>query len=144
MDIINEAIFGHTTINPVFIRTYYSNKYCSGIKQWVAEITGIDKSFGLKREFLKKQSGAFKVEDFQEIHFILKTGKIYQFNNLYVSQGHYTSGFMATCENNKEIITLEKEEVRRLFRMPVKNWNVKAIIIDKSENKNYAKDDVSF
>jgi len=144
MDLINEAIYGHTVINPVYIRTYHSASLFKDVKQWVAEITGIDEKFGMKREFLKKQSAPYKVADFQEIHFILKSGKIYQYNNLYVAQGHFTSGFIGINANQTEILTLEKEEVRRLLRMPVKNWKVTAVTVLKSEDFNYADDEIPF
>lgn len=139
MDAINEEILGHSIISPKLITTYLDK--ISKTKQWVAEIKGIDKTFGFSREFIKQFKNDYR-PDFHICYYELRPGKIYEYNNLYVGQGKYVCGYFATLENGTEILPLEKEQIRRLLGMPSKNWVLKKEIIKPAEK--YVDDDVPF
>lgn len=133
MDLVNEEILGHTIISSKNIQTYKSKKVF--VKQWVAKITGIDPKFGFAREFVQAESDEF-LEDIDIVFFYLKSGTLYQYNNLYVDKTMNASGYFAVNEEGNKILSLTKEEVRKLLGMPVKEW--------KKEEKIYVPDDVPF
>ena len=140
MHVVDENVIGHTSIMPTVVRTYLDKK--SLTKQWLAVISGIDPKFGFKRDFVKRSQSDFR-PDFWEMIYALDKGKIYEYKNFYIALGQYDSGFFATNEQGDKILTLEKEEVRRLLNMPVKSWGEKK---EKPKFKldNYANDDVPF
>jgi hypothetical protein len=140
MWIVDEDILGHTIISAKQARTYLDKK--SLTKQWLAVISGIDPKFGFKRDFVKRQQSDYR-PDFWEMLYILETGKIYEYKNFYVAMGEYVSGFFAVNEQNK-ILTLEKDEVRRLLNMPVKSWSNKNEERTKFKLEEYVKDDIPF
>lgn len=141
MIIVDEDHLGNTIISPKLARTYLDKK--SLTKQWLAIISGIDPKFGFKREFVKRQQSDYR-PDFWEMLFPIEAGKIYQYNNFYVAFGQYTSGYFATSEQHDKIITLEKDEVRRLLGMPVKDWSKEKKEKPKFKLENYMSDDVPF
>lgn len=141
MWIVDEDIFGHTTISPKLARTYLDKVTMT--KQWLAVISGIDPKFGFKRDFQKFSKSDFR-HDFFEILYPLDSGKIYEYKNFYVALGEYSSGFFAVNEQGNKIITLESDEVRRLLNMPVKNWDKKKDEKPKFTLGQYAQDNLPF
>ena len=140
MWIVDEDIFGHTIISGKQARTYLDKK--SFTKQWLAIISGIDPKFGFKREFVKRDQSDYR-PDFWEMIYVLEAGKIYEYKNFYIALGQYTSGFFAINEQGK-VLTLEKDEVRKLLNMPVKSWANKNEERTKFKLEEYVKDDIPF
>lgn len=140
MWIVDEDIFGHTIISGKQARTYLDKK--SFTKQWLAIISGIDPKFGFKREFVKRDQSDY-LPDFWEMIYVLEVGKIYEYKNFYIALGQYTSGFFAINEQGK-VLTLEKDEVRKLLNMPVKSWANKNEERTKFKLEEYVKDDIPF
>lgn len=140
MWIVDKDIFGHTIISGKQARTYLDKK--SFTKQWLAIISGIDPKFGFKREFVKRDQSDY-LPDFWEMIYVLEAGKIYEYKNFYIALGQYTSGFFAINEQGK-VLTLEKDEVRKLLNMPVKSWANKNEERTKFKLEEYVKDDIPF
>jgi hypothetical protein len=130
---INEEILGHTIISPKMIQTY--RPLVGGEKLWVAKILGIDKKFGFQREFVNREESSFMPEH-NIVFFYLKAGGIYQYTNVFVEKGVFASGFIAVLENEEELLSLTKDQVRKFLGMPVKDWKI--------ERVEYASDDVDF
>lgn len=133
MFLIDEEILGHTIISPKNIQTY--KPLVNAEKLWVAKITGIDKKFGFSREFVNKEEDSF-LPDYNIVFFYLKSGFIYQYNNVFVEKGIYSSGYFCVTESGDKIISLSKDQVRKFLGMPVKNWKI--------EEVNYVSDNVEF
>lgn len=147
MDEIQEEHLGMTIISPEKIQTYKKRNESSELKQWVCQITGTCTKFGFKREFVKS---TIKIQDekFNSVKFLLEKGKLYEYKNLYVGLDQYVSGFFAINEANN-LLTLEKDEVRRLLGMPIKDWSKskgkpKFTLEPKEKDEQYVSDDVPF
>lgn len=140
MWIVDSDNFGHTTIDPKLVRTYWDK--INKPKQWLAVIRGLNSKFGFDLEFVKKHQSDYR-PNIMEVYFELQAGKIYRYGNFYIANGEYQSGYFAVNETQDKIITLEEVEVRRLFNMPVKNWEIQ---IEKTEVEKgkYADDDCPF
>jgi hypothetical protein len=137
MQLIDEEILGHTIISSKNIQTYKSKTVF--VKQWVAKITGIDPKFGFAREFIQAESDDF-LEGIDIVFYYLKAGTLYQYNNLYVEKTMNASGYFAVNEAGDKILSLDKNEVRKLLGMPVKEWKEKI----QKEEKKYVSDDIEF
>lgn len=143
MLLVNSEHLGMSIIYPSKIETYFDKTCMMGVKQWVAQITGLCTKFGYKREFVKSQSTPISPE-VNWVIFPLKAGAIYQFTNLYIEKLHYSTGYVYISPCGTLLSTIEKEEMRRLLNMPVKRQEElrDALLEARShENKNYANDD---
>lgn len=146
MLLVNSEELGMSKLCPSKIETYYDKSCMMGVKQWVAQITGLCTKFGYKREFVKSQSTPISPQ-VNWVIFPVKAGAIYQFTNLYIEKLHYTSGYVYISPCGTLLSTIEKEEVRTLLNMPTKKREeLKDAMLEARsfENKNFASDDIPF
>lgn len=116
---------GHSIIKNDEAFTYVKTSADKKLKPWVCAIVGIDPEWGFKRKFVETKIFTLKkpYENFFKIVFPLEHGFIYEFRNFSVSFDddetfYRASGFFGSCENG--IVTLEKDDVRRVLGMKVK------------------------
>jgi len=72
-------------ISSCFVKKHEYWERCTGGKNWIAKITGPDKKYGYKREFLQTVSvGREKVFHLEDFHI----GEIYEIASMYTAGGN--------------------------------------------------------
>lgn len=120
------------------------------VKTWLAQITGIDKKFGFKREFAK--SNYYSESDtLTRVQYIVGKNRLYEYRNFLIDEEtkSYESGYIAITEEG-EVLTLTHESVRKLLHMRCKGDKIPKKEIKEIERKqaeieaSYVNDDVPF
>lgn len=116
---------GHAIVTKEEAFTYVKTHEEKKLRPWVCKITGIDPEFGFKREFVESKLFTLKkpFDDYFKIIFPLELGFVYEFRNFTVTFEeeevfYRASGYFGI--NAEGVATLEKDDVRRLLGMRVK------------------------
>lgn len=118
--LFDEEILGVSKITSKNVISFDFIDKEKSLKSWVAKITGIDRKFGYKREFVKKLVERDS-DDTYVVRWILENGFIYEYKNLLVSlepELVITSGLI--CVQQNQLMSVDKKDLRKFLHMKVK------------------------